>query len=232
MAMNDKELFQKALLEAMVSKYDREITACTETAECSDRHLKKIKKILGINMKRCNEPKRLTKRAWIGVILAMALLLAGSIAVCAYHNEIRGFIVRIYEKYIEVSFDDDKKQSEGSKITEVYGLSYLPEGYLLTASSSSPLSTRYEWKNSEGTSIIFMQMQLDNAVFGLDAEHGETRIIERGNYKVYCRLIDSSNYCIWNDGKYAMDLMVPSVISDEEILKIIAGVQIISDNPG
>ena len=221
----ERELFQKALLEAMVNKYDKEMADCTEDARCSNEHFEKVSKIIGVNVSKTREYKKMSKRTVVALILAAALLLSSCIAVYAYRNEIRGFVEKIYEKYIAVSFEDgDNSQDNTGEISKVYTLSYLPDGYIVTNEKITPLSIFYEFKNNDSLVMTFTQQNLRSAQFWLDVEHGESVVIATEGLDLYCRVIDNSYHYIWNDGEYAMLLTSDVEFSQDVLLQIIEGV--------
>ena len=200
---------------------------CTEDARCSNEHFEKVSKIIGVNVSKTREYKKMSKRTVVALILAAALLLSSCIAVYAYRNEIRGFVEKIYEKYIAVSFEDGNNlQDNNSEISKVYTLSYLPDGYIVTNEKITPLSTFYELENNDGLAMTFTQKNPRNAQFWLDVEHGESVEIATENFDIYCRAIDDSYHYIWNDGEYAMLLTSDVELPQEELLQIIEGVTV------
>ena len=223
----ERELFQKALLEAMVNKYDREMTQCTEDSHCSDGHFERVAKIIGIKAVNAKSHRRTSKRTVVALILAAVLFLSSCFVVYAYRNEIWGFVEKIYEKYIAVSFENkDNAHDSTGEISIVYKLSYLPDGYTVTDERITPLSAFYEFENSDGLVITFTQKNLRSAQFWLDVEHGESVVIAVENLDIYCRMIDNSYNYIWNDGEHAMLLTSDTEFSQDVLLQIIEGVTV------
>lgn len=104
-----RELFKKALSEAMAQKYDEELAGCQENSICSPRHYDKMQKIIGNDT--YNLKKKWSKKSLIAIIIAAALLLSGCAAAYIYRDEIRNFVEEVYEKFIKLTYDDGQQSS-------------------------------------------------------------------------------------------------------------------------
>ena len=222
MTADNRELFKKALVEALYSKYENEIKESSdESAICSPAHYNKLRR-LGIKVKE-QRVGRISKKSFVAILVAATLLLVGCTAY-VYRDKIRVIIENVYEKYIHVTYNDENQK--GSKLSDVYVLTYIPEGYELVLESKTPIEVYYKWKDDRGNRITFCQKTLDGTTFQLDAEQGGTEILNYGNYVIYFRKIENSYHYIWNDGEYALTLTSYVELSDEEISKIIDGIKI------
>lgn len=219
----DKELFRKALSEAMINKFEIELKQCPTHVTCSAEHYEKISSIIGVDVTKQQRSWNTKKRSLIAILIAAAILLTGC-TVYVYRNEIREFIEDVYENFIGVTFDEDRI-GEGATITEQYIVSYVPEGYELINEVSNPLFVLYEWTNKDGETLSFEQMLLDGSGFWLDNEEGSKKIVEHGGYEIYYKQSDLSHHYIWNDGKYAMTLNSSVQLSDDDLIKILNSVK-------
>ena len=154
MKNNERELFKKALSEAMAQKYDEELSECEENAICSQKHYDKMQKIIGRNI--CRSKKRLTKKSLIAIIVAAALLLTGCTAAYIYRDEIRDFVEEIYDEFIKLTYDDEEQNPVGG-IKEQYELTYVPEGYEKTNEKITSLYIYYEYTNVNKNKLTFRQ---------------------------------------------------------------------------
>ena len=123
---NSRELLKKAFIDAMCEKYEKELSVCNETADCSAAHKKRIKQII------CGSTsvvprKRLSKKTIVALIIAAALLLAGC-TVYAYREKIGNFFFEIFGEYMVGQFDNGKEENL-SEIKDIYTVGYIPEGY-------------------------------------------------------------------------------------------------------
>ena len=221
MKNNDRELFKKALSEAMTQKYDEELAGCEENAICSQKHYDKMQKIIGRNI--CRPKKRLTKKSLIAIIVAAALLLTGCTAAYIYRDEIRDFVEEIYEEFIKLTYDDEDKTS-GTGIKQSYELRYVPEGYEKITEKITPLYVYYEYENEDGVKLTFTQSPIDGSNFYFDNEDGNTTIYEYNGYKIYCRVLNSTYHYTWNDGYYSLTIDSNTFLSENELNKIIDGI--------
>lgn len=224
MTTDNRELFKKALVEALYSKYENEIKESSgESAICSPAHYNKLRR-LGIKVKE-QRVGRISKKSFVAILVAAALLLVGCTAY-AYRDKIFDFIETVYEDYILVTYDSGKANDAEKIIEEPYILSYIPEGYELIKESQTPVRVYYKWQNNDNNRITFRQVTLDGTAFQLDVEQGYTEKLKCGNYIIYFRIIEESYHYIWNDGEYALTLTSYVELSDEEISKIIDGIKI------
>lgn len=219
--IDERDMFKKALSEAMFQKYDCELAKANNEIDisCSKRHYLRLSAILGFNV---GNAKRFSKRL-LAAILAAALLLTGC-TVYAYRTEIKEFFVEIYEKHIRVTYDTDKNNLMGKNIAKAYRATYIPEGYELVKNKNTHLYVYYEWQNSNGDIIALQQKAFDVTSFLVDAEQGVTQIIDFEKYKIYCRILDDSYHYIWNDDNYAFRLKSTVQLTNDELLNIINGI--------
>ena len=218
--IDERDMFKKALAEAMSQKYDCELAKANNGIDisCSKSHYLRLSAILGFNV---GNAKRFSKRL-LAAILAAALLLTGC-TVYAYRTEIKEFFVEIYEKHIRVTYDTDKNNLMGKNIEKVYRATYIPEGYELVKNKNTHLYVYYEWQNSNGDIIALQQKAFDVTSFLVDAEQGVTQIIDFEKYKRYCRILDDAYHYIWDDN-YAFRLKSTVQLTNDELLNIINGI--------
>ena len=219
----DRELFRRALTEAFIRKFDRELADCPFSADCSDQHVSRMEAIMTDGLKAIQSRKR---KSWVVALLVAAALLLTACTVYAYRGEIRDFIEKVYEERIRVSFYDAEVEIEGGVITEFYTLGYVPEGYVLESEQRYPRVNRSKWINQQGDYLTFEQHVLDGSNYSMDSEYGQVSVIGFGEIKVYCLLSDISFYT-WNDGMYAYKIYSPDEISNDELTRMISELKIV-----
>ena len=215
----DRELFRKALSEAFIRKFDRELRDCPFSADCSAEHTRAMEAIVA---EAAQSKKR---KAWIVALLVAAAMLLTACTVYVYRGEIRDFIEKVYEEHIRVTYHEDDQAPKTGVITEFYTLGYVPEGYVLKSEQCLANVTQSMWVNQQSEYITFEQHILDGANFFMDSEHGQTNIIICGDVEVYCLITNSSCYT-WNDGVYVYRIYSSEILSDDELEQIISGMQI------
>lgn len=220
----DKELFGEALLEAMARKYDREMAACTESAVCTDAHYQAMSRIIGVNVTGRTGRRCISRRAVVAIILAAALLLSGC-TIYVYRNKIWNFVERFYEKHIVVSVERNNLQRTSNTITEVYALTYVPEGYVMVEEQIVPIDVFCQFKDGNNHSIIFKQKRLDTAQFYLDVQHQDAIIFDN-EYKIYYRKVNNTHHYIWCDEKYAMIIQSDIALSEDVLTLMIQGITV------
>lgn len=220
--INQRDTLKKALFEAMSEKYDNELSNIDSEQKiiCSKKHYLKLSAIFGFKV---NQNKKYFVRILVGILIA-ALILTGCTAY-VYRNEIKELFVEIYEKHIRVTYDNDSKTTMSNDELIPCQCTYIPEGYELVDESITRLYVFYEWRDSSGNVITLQQSTFDGNDIFLDAEHGNTVILNYEQYEIYCRNFDKSSIFIWNNGIYAFNLTSTEQLSNEELFKIIKGVK-------
>jgi len=235
--INQRDTLKKALFEAMSEKYENELSYIDreEKIVCSKKHYLKLSAIFGFKV---NQNKKYFVRILVGILIA-ALILTGCTAY-VYRNEIKEFFVEIYEKHIRVTYDTENDKNgininngndennagiAGGNNSKIYQATYMKEGYEIINQTKTAVYVFYEWRDSSGNVITLQQMPFDGADFFLDAEDGNTVILNYEQYEIYCRNFDKSSSFIWNNGIYAFTLTSTEQLSNEELFKIIKGVK-------
>ena len=214
---NARELFGDALAEAMLNKYDAEIVATSESADCTEEHQKRMTALV--------ESRRIRKKSFskriISGILAASILLFSGITVYAYGGSIGGFFERVYNGFVEITYGDSEINTL-DRIYESYELSYVPAGYEQIFGLDNAMVNKKEWRNETGEHVIFTQTVLDS-VFTF--EDGERESFEyRGREIFFCRC-DSCYVYIWNDGKYFMSIDSSVDLGTNELFTMIDGIR-------
>ena len=212
----NQELFKQALVEGVNRRLDREIATCDEEITYSRRHIKNMVRI--VNGKEIKKP---LNRKMIAILVAAAILLLAGCAII-YRNEIREFISKIYDSFVELRFEEGEQESRN--IEEIYELTYVPEGYSLEKEEVNRIFVQYLFVNEDDDYIKFIQQSLDSSSFSVDIEHGDYDVINIDEYEIYYRQTDGINYYLWNDGKYAMQLYASNELPEQTLMLIINGI--------
>lgn len=223
MNKTDEGMLRQAFVEAFVRKYEGILSECGETAVCSEAHTRRMQEIIIQGEQRA---RRKDRRKWIAALLVAAALLLSACSVYAYRDEIRRFIVQVYDECIKVSFNSGEKPPQAGTPFEHCSVSYVPDGYVLTEERCLQIVTMYEWTNAEGDYIKFEQGPVDKAHYSVDNQTGETTLVQCGEYTVYCRSGGDVNVYIWNDGKYAFIMTSAKALSEEDLTRIIESIVI------
>jgi hypothetical protein len=222
----ERDLFRKAVTEAFVRKFDRELADCPFSADCSETHVRRMETIMADGLKVIQRRKC---KNWVVALLVAAALLLTACTVYVYRGEIRAYIERIYEERIRVTYYDADEEPEADLITEFYTLGYVPEGYVLESEQHLPVMSQTEWVNEQGDYIFFEQHRLDGFNVSMDSENGRTSVIICGEFEVYCLIAEVSTY-MWNDGMYAYKIRSSEKISNDELVQIISGLHISNES--
>ena len=123
---------------------------------------------------------------------------------------------------------------EGKAVSEAVSVdvSYIPDGYTLTDTFDAlPDMLSYTWTNDEGQEIYLSCAQISPEMNqGIDNEHGTlTDIAFSAQDVVYIKsnTVGYSSLLSWTEGGYSMLLIIPETFSDETVIKMAEGVEIV-----
>ena len=222
-----RELFKAALLEAMEEKRQEELAECPEEIIPSARHLKRVSRILGIDVRRKDQVKRYRPRRVIAWALAAVLLMVSALTAYANRGTESGFAERVYGQYTQVNFTGADDILPTDDIEQVYELGYVPRGYVQVRLYEHEKRTECIYTNAQGDEIEFQQHPLNGkGEWGFHNGLGTTQIKKYGEIYVYCYDCPDSRTFLWRDQKYAMLLFVSTPMETEEILRMMDSVQI------
>ena len=213
----DRELFAKALEEAICSRFDKIIADSPMSVDCSERHKARMAEIIeGADAR----PGRLNRAKLIAALIAAALLLTGC-TLYVFRNQIKGFVEYIYSTYISVRSDE---ASNAEMITEVYRLTYVPEGYELVKERKTAVQVFYRWENADGRQLEFVQYHLGE--FHIDTDNGYSKVIQHNGIDIYCRESKRVYNYVWRIGDNLFNLISHNELDVETVSKILDGMVI------
>lgn len=214
----NQELFKQALVEGVNRRLDREIAAYDEDITYSRRHIKNMTRI--VNGK---TPRKPLSTKMIAILVAAAILLLAGCAII-YRNEIREFVSKVYDSFVDLRFEEGEQESRN--IEEIYEFTYVPEGYSLESQHIGQMAVQYLFVNVDDDYIKFIQRPIDAASFSVDIENGDYNLINIDQYEIYYLQINTGYCYVWNDGKYALKINSTELLSEQLLKLIIEGIEI------
>lgn len=167
--MNENTLFIQALKDVFDEEYnaDMEAILLNDEHEFSDKHNKKMKKLI----KRQSRPyfkliSTATRRAAC-IIVAMIVLSASALSVEAVRNAVYDFIIKIFSNHSVVTIESGTDDGYPTSIEEKYYISQLPAGFKQTQYGETDNSISVFYSNGK-KGILF-----DQNVKGSCNSHGE-----------------------------------------------------------
>lgn len=218
MNRNDAKLFGEAIAEGVLNKFERELAGNTESAGCSEAHEAAMLEIIATSKA---IEQRMGRKRFVAILVAAALLLLVGCTAYVYRNQIGSFIETFFENSVNIGFADEEK-NDISTIEEVYELTYIPEGYNLTEKIINDAMVAYTYYDENQNCIWFDQYPLGvSTSIGIDNDTDNASVLELNGIEVYVRVNANTRHYVWKDDKYLMTLVCPTMISEEEALKII-----------
>lgn len=220
--MNESNLtlFKQALCEGLSNRIDHLMSECNEEVHCSKRHKIAMRTIIygKIGEKRTITPKT----RWIIAILVSAAIILTSCAI-AYRDKIIRIIKYIPDYVMGLTYSEEG--STGALIETAYELTYVPEGYVLTESISSPSIVKYVLVSAKGEKIHFVQKPIQGTVLFIDEENLNI-ILTHNECDIYYSVTNEQHSYLWNDGKYIINLLSDIKLTNEAVMSIIDGIKV------
>ena len=229
---NSREAFKDILVNALSKRYLAEIRGSDETDAASSRHYREMGKILSHRLSKKGAPISYKRRALIALFLAAAILLLGGFGVMAYEeigNMIRSAEREIVEYYYEDHFRIHFYLTEPkSRIEETYALTYVPEGYELVHQENEELFVTYIYRNKRETLKFSQNVTISNDRYTL-LPIDEYRDFTYNGVDYFYTKGAVNNVLQWKNESYVFKIRTSVDLSEEEILKLIDGVQLVED---
>lgn len=190
----------------------------------SEDYLRDMEKLL----KKSRNPIRryfdtVGKRVVAAVIAAVALS-GGMMSVSAVREPVVEFITNVYEKFVEIIFDEEDIVKAPSTIETVYTLGIIPEGYVVNKHVIDSDSAYMSWINDNGEKLVFMQGILDGNNM-IDNEDSQFELICVDGIKIAYANKNGAKYYFWNTLDYKFTLFVSQTISHDTALELIESVE-------
>ena len=221
--MTDKEHKGKEILKEALCDYELSFDEKYPPEEMdvvfSKKYQKNIDRMLSGKQK--SYPKFLNS-SWkrvVASIVVVAMVFGGSMTVKAFREPVVEFFTNIYEKIVEIFFDDDDIAKAPSEIENIYTLGYVPDGYVEESFDSDELTTKIYWTNGDDK-IYFKQYTLDSETH-LDNEISDYQIFCICDIKIAMIEKYGKRILFWNDDEYAFTLTMSVDVSEEDYVNMI-----------
>lgn len=233
--------FEKALTDAALSRYQKDLEECRDPVQFSEEHKKKVQEL----------KKKTTRSTWKYVNTARKRLLVALIALlllaataCAAIPALREGLIRFFTHDDGVAYSFEFSQEDYEKapkeIETSYELGYVPDGYDLFSKNKTPAINSFAYKNQEQDVLSFEQMVLwkyeesnENTngiavIIGITSERTKTERRVICGYEVeviHASTEDGAKVIVacWTDHQYFYSLS-SDALSDRELERIINGI--------
>lgn len=147
--MNENTLFIQALKDVIDEDYnaDMEAISLNDEHEFSDKHNKKMKKLIIRQSRPYFKLISTASRRAACVIVAMIVLSASALSVEAVRNAVYDFIIKIFSNHSVVTTESGTDDGYPTSIEEKYYISKLPAGFEQT-----------QYGETDNSISVFIQM--------------------------------------------------------------------------
>ena len=186
--MNENTLFIQALNDVIDEDYNADVESISlnDEHEFSDKHNKKMKKLI----KRQSRPYfnliSTAGRRVACVVVAMIVLSASALSVEAVRNAVYDFIIKIFSNHSVVTTESGTDDGYPTSIEEKYYISKLPAGFEQTQYGETDNSISVFYSNGK-KGILFDQNV-------------------KGDHKIYMDNERTDFTCIWDNGRYILSI--------------------------
>lgn len=205
--MNENTLFIQALKDVFDEEYnaDMEAILLNDEHEFSDKHNKKMKKLI----KRQSRPyfkliSTATRRAAC-IIVAMIVLSASALSVEAVRNAVYDFIIKIFSNHSVVTIESGTDDGYPTSIEEKYYISKLPAGFEQTQYIETDDSVSILYSNGKKSIFLDQSVKGDHKIY-MDNERTSFTKIEIDGQEYLLFESDTDVTCIWDNGRYILEI--------------------------
>ncbi len=156
-----------------------------------------------------------------GFAAAMLIAFSCSMTVKAIREPVVEFFANIYEKFVEIFFEEDDIAKAPNTIETVYTLGFIPDGYAIDQFIIKDIATDMTWVNEDRDHRIILSQGIFTGSFVLDTEDANYEMIEWNNKKIAFNEKHGIKRFFWNSNEYEFSLTIPIDISKEEALALI-----------
>ena len=156
-------------------------------------------------------------RRLILIAAILSMLATTALAIPSVREAIINFFIEDHSSYYGITFDPEEAESAPNEIVEVYGPTYIPDGYELVIEDISAAGVAYWYANEEDQWICFTQYVLppdatNDSWFGVNAEETSRQSILVGEYRVEQIQSRSVYFWFWTDNRYLYSLEISNGI--------------------
>lgn len=172
------------------------------------------------------------KRAVI-IAAVIATLVTSAMAIPAVREAVIDFFFPDHNEYYGITFDPDEATLAPDEIQEVWGPTFVPEGYELVLEDVSPAGVAFWYADAQDQWICFTQYVIppdatDDSWFGVNAEGTTRQSLLMGDYLVEEIQSQSVYFWFWTDNMYLYSLEISNGISSEITEQVFSSIQLLS----
>lgn len=219
-------IVKKALLEIEQERQKNIDSLNKVEPNYSEKYNKAISRLLKDQREKESSSLNLTYRQRIALLIATVLLTALTITACANAEAIKGFIVKIYEEYVDLT----PSNKQYPTIFVEHNPTFIPEGYVLCESyTAENMFFAKRWRNESGEIFFRQDSNTVNIISAAEKNGYEIKYIDNNEILYYYK--HNTHSLIWSDEKYIFTLNCADTITWEEIEMIVRSIQPIEEAP-
>ncbi len=190
--------------------------------EFSERFVSKMEKLIS-KQKKASWRMTNTSAKRVAVIAAVIILLiVGTMSVSAVREPVLKVITELFETHIDFEFDGKTT----SAITEVYELTWLPEGFEQVSKGGNDAVFTTEYRNDRGNAILLQQSVTESASLSLDNEQGDVKFVIANGRKILMNMGEKASIITWMENGYIIDIIYQGYVEEDIILKLAESISI------
>lgn len=205
--MNENTLFIQALKDVFDEEYnaDMEAILLNDEHEFSDKHNKKMKKLIIRQSRPYFKLISTAGRRAACVIVATVVLSASALSVDAVRGAVYDFVMENFADHSVIATESGTDDGYPTSIEEKYYISKLPAGFEQTQYIETDDSVSILYSNGK-KSIFFDQNVKRNHKEYIDNERTSFTKIEIDGQEYLLFESDTDVTCIWDNGRYILGI--------------------------
>lgn len=219
MSKQYKEKIKEALTLLLLREDEENLRQLELLPSPSDEFYKKLDKAASDIA--CQRDNTLSLKKMITVIVA-ATLIVGLMAfsVFAAREEIKGFIIEIFDGFARLTVDNKEDDTDARKVT----IGYIPDGFESVYKNNVNADyVTYDFKRENESLSIYCTANVKGTGF-LDTEDNEATEVVAADKKVVRTEKNNTLAALWTDGDFIYHITCTASVGWEEVVRIIESI--------
>lgn len=205
--MNENTLFIQALKDVIDEDYnaDMEAISLNDEHEFSDKHNKKMKKLIIRQSRPYFKLISTAGRRAACVIVATVVLSASALSVDAVRGAVYDFVMENFADHSVIATESGTDDGYPTSIEEKYYISKLPAGFEQTQYGETDNSISVFYSNGKKGILFDQNVKGDHKIY-MDNERTDFTKIEIDGQEYLLFESDTDVTCIWDNGRYILSI--------------------------
>lgn len=219
MTKSELDLCKRALYDVKMAEIARYEKLAENLPEHSSEFNEKMAELIEQTRKKEASFVAIYARKLILVAIISILILSAAVSVLAFNPKIKQFLIELFESHVAFEISGDN-----SHLTEMYHLSFIPEGFEKIDQIQSNYNVMQVWER-DNENIILEQEAIVLHKSSIDMDDNQYQEQYWGDLKIYFTISTNQYAILWIEDNYSFSLTCSTSIPWDEIEKMILGIE-------